>query len=135
METDNHNNPPICRRRQRNSFKRELSTSDCIFQLLYYFTRLLFKGLCTRNKKSIEGVLMTFCFPIIYLLRVVNAIKWRRILNPRRLANGLRKCFTKFRTLKIMKLYNRFHILKRGRRESDYVGKVSYRMDIDIRNV
>ena len=81
---------------------------------------------------------MIFCFPIIYLLRVVNAIKWRRILNPSRLANGLRKCFTKFRTLKIMKLYGEstsFRIWKRGRRESDYVGKVSYRMDIDIRNV
>ena len=81
---------------------------------------------------------MIFCFPIIYLLRVVNAIKWRRILNPSRLANGLRKCFKKFRTLKIMKLYGEstsFHMWKREPRESGYVGKVSYRMDIDIRNV
>lgn len=136
-----HSNPSILRRQsQRNSLKRELSTSDCILQLLYHFLRLLFKGLCARNKKSFEYLLIIFCFPIIYLLRVVNTIKWRRILNPSRIAKGFRNCITRFafKTSKIMKLDGKstgFRIWKRERRKSHYVGKSSYRIDIDIRNV
>ena len=139
MET--HSNRSTFRRQsQRNSLKRELSTSDCILQLLYYFLRLLFKGFCARNKKSFEHFLIIFCFPIIYLLRVVSTIKWRRILNPKRIGKGFRNCITRFafRTLKTMKLDGQstgFRIWKRKRRKSYYVGKNSYRIDIDIRNV
>ena len=142
METVSY---PSALRRQskRNSFKHGLSTSDCILTLVYYFLRLLFKGFCTKNKKNIQRFSLIFCFPVVYLLRVVNTIKWRRILNAAR----LKKCFERiiigpaFKTLKITKINgqlreeNDWKIWKSSRKkDSSYVQSLS-KMEFDVRNV
>jgi hypothetical protein len=143
METVSYSSTP---RRQRNSFKRKLSTSDCILTLVYYFLRLLFKGFCTKNKKNFERFSTIFCYPVVYLLRFVNAIKWRRIFRPSRVKKYLKRIINvlAFKTLIMAKqngklckarLWKDFRIWKRGRTKDYSHGKSSYKMEFDVRNV
>jgi hypothetical protein len=145
MKTTNSSSP-LRQQSKRKAFRSELSTSTCILAFLYYFIRLLFKGFCAKNKKNIQRFTVIICFPVVFLLRVVKTIKWRRILNPRRMKKRFDRIITKssFKTLDLTEIngqlwqakhWMNFRIWKRGRKKGLPYGNFSYNMDFDVRNV
>lgn len=94
---------------KKRAVKRNRSTSDCILTLLFILIRLLFDCLCARKKKTVESLVLIFCYPVVYVIRCVNTIKWKRILNWNRTKKCLKRMTTGIavRTLTLAKLNGR----------------------------
>lgn len=82
------------RNRKRWKKYENQSTADCILFLLWQILKLSFKGFCRSRRKYITRLFVFLCFPFVCLLRAINTIKWRRLLDRRRMkTDGLHKTF------------------------------------------
>ena len=141
METSKYSSG-FRRKSKGNDIKQELSTSSCILTLLYHFLRLLFREFRTRSKKNCQRLSTVFCYPVVYLLRLVYTIKWRRILNANRIKKCLKRFFTQFNSFKAQNISGerlksrslmQFEFWERKRRNGYLFWRNSY--EIDVRNV
>lgn len=80
-----------------NRKNRSEIQADCIITLLWSLVKFLFGGIYKRHRKSLSKLLLFLCLPAVYLLRFINVIKWRRLLDRQKWKRGFIKTFYRLR--------------------------------------
>ena len=80
-----------------NRKNRSEIQADCIITLLWSLMKFLFGGIYKRHRKSLSKLLLFLCLPAVYLLRFINVIKWRRLLDRQKWKRGFIKTLYRLR--------------------------------------